>query len=154
MLLRMLRRRQVIARLGRRLLLRILVSRLLRYVSRSRNRISLRRLLWIIRSRLLTRARIQIVSASALAISRRWIVITGGVPTIKKPTRHLAHALAKLGQKLQRALILGLGLLRVTVAGGRLLIAGRGRVLLLRVTTLLRRVTLSWLIIALLLCLQ
>ena len=154
----MLLRRLVVARLFLLLrllpllLLRILVAGLLlRNISRSGDGLSLGRLLRVIGGRLRTRAGVEAVSATAtvLAVAGRRTVIAGGVPSVKEAARHLAHALAKLGQKLQRAFILRLLLLGVTVAGRRLLIALRRRVLL-RITTLWLGVALRLGIIALL----
>lgn len=146
----MLLRRVVVARLSLRLLLRlllgILIARLWLGVARTGKRISLRRLLRIIGSGLRARRGVQAVAA-VLTIALRWVVIAGGVFSIEKTARHLAHALAKLRQKLQRAFILRLGLLlRIAVALWCLLVTLRcllialRRAVLLRITTLLLRI--------------
>ena len=155
----MLLRRLVVARLflllrllPLLLLLRILVAGLLlRDISRSGDGISLGRLLRVLGGRLRTRAGVEAVSTAAavLAVAGRRIVIAGGVASVKKAARHFTHALAKLGQKLQRAFILRLLLLGVAVARRRLLIAWRRRVLL-RITTLRLGIALGLGIIALL----
>lgn len=73
-----------------------------------------------------------------MAVALRWVVIAGRVASIEETACHFAHALAKLGQKLQRAFILRwLLLLRVAVARLlRRIVGGRWLVVLLRVTTL------------------
>lgn len=131
-------RRVVVARLCLRLLLlRILIARLLLRISRTWERVSLWRLLRVIGNCLLARSGVQTVAAAVLTVALRWVVIAGGVLSIEETACHLAHALAKLRQKLQRAFILRLGLLlRVAVALRCLLIALR-RAVLLRITTLL-----------------
>ncbi len=132
-----------------RLLLGILVAGLLLGVAGAGKGISLRRLLRIIGSGLRARRGVQAVAAAALTVALRWVVIAGGVFSIEKTACHLAHALAKLWQKLQWAFILRLGLLlRIAVALRRLLIALR-RAVLLRITTLLG-ITLLLRIVALL----
>ena len=151
-------RRVVVARLCLRLLLlRILIARLLLRISRTWERVSLWRLLRIIGSCLLARSGVQTVAAAVLTVALRWVVIAGGVLSIEKTACHLAHALAKLRQKLQRAFILRLGLLlRVAVALGCLLVTLRYllRCVLLRITTLLLGIALRLLGIITLLVLR
>lgn len=159
-------RRVVVARLGGLLLLLrrilvawllllrgILIARLLRGIPGARGGVAARRLLRVNRRRLRTRCGVQAVAAAILAVALSRIIITGGVLPVEETAGHLAHATAKLGQKLKRALVLllGLGLLRVAVAWGLLLISRRWSVLL-RITTLRLGITLGLLIVALLLC--
>lgn len=145
---RLLLRRVVVARLSLRLLLRlllgILIAGLWLGVARTRKGISLRRLLRIIGHCLRARRGVQAVAASVLTVALRWGVVAGGVLSIEKTACHLAHALAKFRQKLQRAFILRLGLLlRIAVALWcllvtlRCLLIARRRAVLLRITTLL-----------------
>lgn len=129
--------------------MRILIAGLLLGVAGAGKGISLRRLLRIIGSGLRARSGVQAVAAAVLTVALRWVVISGGVLSIEKTACHLAHALAKLRQKLQRAFILRLGLLlRIAVALRCLLVTLR-RTVLLRITTLLG-ITLRLLIVALL----
>ena len=132
----------IVLRLVWLLLLWILIARLLRSISRSGDRVSLRRLLWIAGCCLLTRIGVQTVAASVLAIALRRGVMAGGVPSIKEAARHFTHALTKLGQKLQRAFILRRGLLLWIAVARRLLLVALGCLLavLLRITTLLLRI--------------
>lgn len=72
-----------------------------------------------------------------MAVAGSRVVIAGRVASVEETACHFTHALAKLGQKLQRAFILRRLLLRVAVA--RLLrrvVGGRWLVVLLRITTL------------------
>ena len=96
------------------------------------------------------RGGVQAVSAAIRAIGRRRGVIAGGIPSIKETPRHFTHALAKLGQKLQRAFIMRGRLLGLRISLRWLLVALRGGVLL-RITTLRLRVTRGRWIVALLL---
>ena len=72
-----------------------------------------------------------------MAVALRWVVIAGRVASIEETACHFTHALAKLGQKLQRAFILRLWLLGVAIARLlRRIVGGRWLIVLLRVTTL------------------
>lgn len=140
----------VVARLGLRLwlLLRwVLVAGLLGVVRGGLLRIIGRGLLRVVRrSLLLTWIGVQAVG-TALAIGTGWRgFIAGGVLAIEQAAHHFAHAVAKLGQKLQRIFIL-LRLLILRLVIGRLLILW----LRLGVLRLLRVTTLWLLIVALLL---
>lgn len=115
----------------------VLIAGLRLGIGRTGHGVSLRRLLRIGLSGLRARGGVQAVAAAVLTVALRWGVIAGGVLAIEKAACHLAHALAKLRQKLQRAFILRLGLLlRIAIAGRGLLVTLRGAVLL-RITTLL-----------------
>ncbi len=141
--------RLAVARLGRLLLLGILVARLLLLgiliarllsgISGARKGVALRRLLRITGGSLLTWIGVQTVAAAILAVALRWVVIAGGVTPVEKTTRHFTHALAKLRQKLQRAFIVcRWRRLLIAVALRLLLVALRcGLAVLLRITTLL-----------------
>lgn len=138
------------------LLLGILVAGLLLGIARTRKWVALRRLLRISGGGLRARRGVQAVAAAVLTVALRWGVIAGGVFSIEETACHLAHALAKLRQKLQRAFILRLGLLlRIAVALRcllvtlRCLLIARRRAVLLRITTLLG-ITLRLRIVALL----
>lgn len=110
----------------------------------------MRRLLRITGGGLRARGGVQAVSAAIRAIGRRRGVIAGGIPSIKETPRHFTHALAKLGQKLQRAFIMRGRLLGLRISLRWLLVALRGGVLL-RITTLRLRVARGRWIVALLL---
>jgi len=132
-------RRVIVARLALCLLLRMLVARLLLIAGLRWGVAGDGGLLRVVGRRLLTRRGIQTVTA-VLTIAWRRVVIASRVTSIKETARHFTHALAKLGQKLQRAFILRL--LRVTVARllrGRI-VGGRRLVVLLRITTLRLRI--------------
>lgn len=134
-----------------RLLLGILIAGLLLGVAGAGKGISLRRLLRIIGSSLRARGGVQAVAAAVLTVALRRVVITGGVFSIEETACHLAHALAKLRQKLQRALILRLGLLlRIAVTLRCLLVTLRCLLIALRRAVLLRITTLRLRIVALL----
>ena len=86
-------------------------------------------LLRIIGCLILARVGIQIATA-VLAVAGRGIVVAGGILPVEEPAHHFPHSFAELGQKLNRALVLRLRLLWVSVAPGLLLAAGGGRRLL------------------------
>lgn len=74
--------------------------------------------------------RVARITFEAVALALRRLIPAGGIASIKEPPGHLAKAPAKLWQKLQWILKSLLRLLRISVAGGRLLVTG-GRLAIL-----------------------